>query len=94
MLQCYWPSLVAQQWKKKNQPAIQETWVQSLSPEDLLEEGVATHPGILAWEIPWTEGYLPQSCKELDMTETTQHAHIRGATNNFKAPIAMPCTFP
>ena len=45
--------------KKKNQPAIQETWVQSLSPEDLLEEGVATHPGILAWEIPWTEGYLP-----------------------------------
>ena len=41
--------------KKKNQPAIQETWVQSLSSEDPLEEGMATHPGILAWEIPWTE---------------------------------------
>ena len=33
----------------------QETWVCSLSQEDLLEEGMATHSSILAWEIPWTE---------------------------------------
>ena len=30
-------------------------WVQSLSQEDPLEEGMATHSSILAWEIPWTE---------------------------------------
>ena len=29
--------------------------VQSLGQEDPLEEGMATHPSILAWEIPWTE---------------------------------------
>ena len=39
----------------KNLPAMQETWVQSLGQEDLLEEGIATHSSILAWRIPWTE---------------------------------------
>ena len=34
---------------------MKETWVQSLGQEDLLEEELATHSGILAWEIPWTE---------------------------------------
>ena len=38
----------------KNQPAAQETWVQSLGWKDPLEEGVATHSSILAWRIPWT----------------------------------------
>ena len=28
-----------------------ETWVQSLSQEDPLEKGMATHPSILAWRI-------------------------------------------
>ena len=46
-------SLVAQM--VKNQPAMQETWVLSLSQEDLLEKGMATHFSILAWRIPWTE---------------------------------------
>ena len=46
-------SLVAQ--TVKNLPAMQVTWVRSLSGEDPLEEGVATHSGILVWEIPWTE---------------------------------------
>ena len=32
-----------------------ETLVQSLGPEDPLEEEMATHSGVLAWEIPWTE---------------------------------------
>ena len=27
----------------------------SLGWEDALEEGMASHSGILAWEIPWTE---------------------------------------
>ena len=38
----------------KNLPALQETWVQSLSPEGPLEKGMATHMGMLAWRIPWT----------------------------------------
>ena len=33
----------------------QETQVQSLGQEDPLEKGMATHPNILAWRIPWTE---------------------------------------
>ena len=36
-------------------PATQETWVQSLGREGPLEQEVATHSSILAWEIPWTE---------------------------------------
>ena len=39
----------------KNPPAMQEIWVQPLGGEDALEEGMATHSSILAWEIPWTE---------------------------------------
>ena len=43
----------------KNPPAnagdTQETWVESLSQKDPLEEEVATYSSILAWEIPWTE---------------------------------------
>ena len=30
-------------------------WDWSLSQEDPLEEGMATHSNILAWRIPWTE---------------------------------------
>ena len=39
----------------KNLPARQEMQVQSLGWEDALEEEIATHSSILAWEIPWTE---------------------------------------
>ena len=35
---------------------MQETWVQSLGWEDPLQKEMATHPSILAWEIPWTDG--------------------------------------
>ena len=38
----------------KNLPAMQEMRVQSLGWEDPLEEGMAIHSNILAWEIPWT----------------------------------------
>ena len=36
-------------------PSMQETRVQSLGWEDLLEKEMATHPSILAWKIPWME---------------------------------------
>ena len=43
----------------KNMPAnarnAGETWVRSLGWEDPLEEEMATHSSILAWEIPWTK---------------------------------------
>ena len=39
----------------KNLLAMWETWVQSLGWEVPLEESMATHSGILAWRIPWTE---------------------------------------
>ena len=34
---------------------IQETQVRSLGREDSLEEEMATHSSILAWEISWTK---------------------------------------
>jgi len=46
-------SLVAQM--VKNLSAMQETWIQSLGREDPLEKEMATHSGIPAWRIPWTE---------------------------------------
>ena len=42
----------------KNLPAnaeLPETRVLSLGQEDPLEEDMATHSSVLAWEIPWTE---------------------------------------
>ena len=33
-------------------PAMWETWVQSLGWEDLLEDSMATYSSILAWRIP------------------------------------------
>ena len=46
-------SLVAQM--VKNPPAMQDTWVLSLGPEDPLKKRTATHCSILAWRILWTE---------------------------------------
>ena len=57
----------------KNPPAMQETWVQSLSWEDPLEKGKATHSSILAWRIPW-------GCKEVDKTESLSHLTLSGIT--------------
>ena len=39
----------------RNLPAVWETQVQPLDWKDPLEEGMATHPSILAWRIPWRE---------------------------------------
>ena len=47
-----WASLVAQ--LVKNQPAMWETWVQSLGWENPLQKGKATHSSILAWRISQT----------------------------------------
>ena len=51
-------------------------WIRSLGREDPLEEEMAPHSSILAWEIPWTEeaGRLQSIAsvgKELDTTKVT-----------------------
>ena len=38
-----------------NPSGMQETQVESLGQEDLLEKGMATHSSILVWRIPWME---------------------------------------
>ena len=51
---------------------MQETQVQSLSQEDILQKEMTTHSSILAWEIPWTEEpgrYSYWGYKESDMAE-------------------------
>ena len=55
----------------KNALATQGTWVSSRGQKDSLEEEMATHSSILAWEIPWTEAwwaYSPWSRRGLDTT--------------------------
>ena len=56
----------------KNQPEVQESWVQSLGWEDPLERKMATHCSILARRISWTDvlgGLQSWGCKESDTTE-------------------------
>ena len=55
----------------KNPPAMQKAKVWSLGQENPLEEEMATHPCILAWEIPWTEepGVLQSVWSQKSWTE-------------------------
>ena len=56
----------------KNQPAMQETQVQSLGREDPLEKGMETTPVFLAGEFQGQRslvGYSPWGLKELDIIE-------------------------
>ena len=54
----------------KELPGKQESHVQSLSQEDLLEKGMATHSSILAWEFPWAE-----ECGRLQFTGSQRVGH-------------------
>ena len=55
--------------------------LQSLGWEDPPEKETATHSSIRAWENPHGQrslaGYSPYGCKEMDMTEATQHAKTK-----------------
>ena len=60
----------------KNLPAMQKIQVQSLSHEDPLEKEMATHSGVLAWEIPWMgeHGRLPEkSYQKLPKLQNKTH---------------------
>ena len=54
----------------------QETLIQCLGRDGLLEEGMATYSSNLTWRIPWKgslAGYSQWGRKESD---TTEHAHV------------------
>ena len=81
-------SLVAQM--VKNPPAIRETWVWSLSWEDPLAEGMATHSSILVWRIPMDRGAWQATvygAAELDMTERL-NTHV-SYLNRFLSPSSV-----
>ena len=78
-LQYSWAPLVAQ--TVKNLPAMQATWLQSLSLKDSLQEGMAAHSSIPAWRIPvdrgaWRAAVLGVNI-ELDSSWVTQRTHIK-----------------
>ena len=66
-----WTSLVVHM--VKNLPTIQETQVRSLGQEDPLEKGMATHSGILAWRIPWTDHAVAKSQTQLSNWHYVSH---------------------
>ena len=58
----------------------QETWVPSMGQKGALEEGMATHSSILAWESHVQSSlvcYSPRGCKESETIErqTQTHSH-------------------
>ena len=63
----------------KNLPAMRETRVRSLSREDPLEEGTATHSSILAREIPRTEdpgGLQSVGSQRVGQDRATNTGHV------------------
>ena len=61
----------------KKQPAMQETQVQSLGWDNLLEKGITTCSIILSWRIPWTEesGGLQSMGSQRVNTMSNKHTH-------------------
>ena len=86
LLQYSWASLVAQ--LVKDPPAMWETWVRSLSWEDPLEKGMATHSSILAWRIPWAVWSMGH--KEWDTTEQLAVFFLFFGEGNVY-PLQYPC---
>ena len=76
-LQGFVPSLGAQRWRIHLVPELQETQVQSPGQEDPLEKEMATHAGVLAWGIPWTEepgGLQSTGSQRVGQDWATRHA--------------------
>ena len=65
----------------KSLPKVPVTHVQSLSREEPLKKGMATHSSVLAWRVPWTKepgGLKSIGLKRVNTTDT--HTHIIGLT--------------
>ena len=54
----------------KNPRVMQETWVRSLGWEHPLEEGIATHPSILAGKIPMDRGAWQATAHGVSKSQT------------------------
>ena len=83
-----WTALVAQTVKRL--PTMRETWVQSLSQEDLLEKEMATHSSILAWKIPWTEepgGLQSMGSQSQDTTERLHFTSLQTVCSLSGSPV-------
>ena len=75
----------------KNLPAMWETWVQSLSWEDPLEEGVTTHFSILAWGIPMDRGAWQAIVMRWQKSDTTEVIyHIGRKAENKAQGLPLP----
>ena len=58
---------------------FEDIWVQFLGQENPVEEEMATHSSILAWEIPWTKesgGLQSMGFQRVRHSWTTEHIHI------------------
>ena len=56
----------------KNPLAIQETWVQPLTREDPLSEGMAAHSSILTWRVPMDRGAWWATVHRVAQSQTWQ----------------------
>jgi len=71
----------------KNLPAVQETQVQSLGQEDVLEKGMVPTPVFLSGESHGQRslvGYSPWGHKELDMTEQLTLSQFQVRSGNYE----------
>ena len=73
------PSLVVQ--RLRICLPMQEMQVQYLGQENPLEQEMATHSSIFAWEIPWREdpGGLQSMGSQKNQTQTTTNATLTQA---------------
>ena len=85
-------SLVAQ--RVKHLPAMWDTGVRSLGPEDPLEKEITIHSSILAWRIPWTEepGRLQSTASQRVRHDWATSLSLSLATNQSKwVEVAQSC---
>ena len=81
----------------KNLPAMWEMPVQSVSQEDPLEKGMATHSSTLACRVPWTEepGELQsmglQRVVHDGATHTHTHAGLLEVSRSHNSVLATVC---
>ena len=66
-------------------------WVRSLGWEDLLEEEMATHSSILAWEIPWTEE--PDGLQSTGMQRVRHWTHTHTNTHTHTHTYICVCVY-